>query len=138
MFSVFVARHRPPTDFLEWNGRTFRKSMETDDEYIQVSYVCTSSPVTERRIGPKRAHTRNGGRVDLRWALFACTDRPSDSFAKLLQAATSSCCTNIRARLPRAPLVNVDRSVYIFRSVASELRLVVSYLALWNFETIKN
>ena len=29
----------PPPDFLEWNGRMFRKSMETDNEYIQVSYV---------------------------------------------------------------------------------------------------
>ncbi len=29
----------PPPDFLEWNGRMFRKSMECDDEYIQVSYV---------------------------------------------------------------------------------------------------
>jgi len=29
----------PPPDFLEWNGRMFRKSMEFDDEYIQVSYV---------------------------------------------------------------------------------------------------
>ena len=28
-----------PPDFLEWNGRMFRKSMECDNEYIQVSYV---------------------------------------------------------------------------------------------------
>ncbi len=32
----------PPPDFLEWNGRIFRKSMEADDEYIQVSYVSTT------------------------------------------------------------------------------------------------
>ena len=29
----------PPPDFLEWNNRMFRKSMECDNEYIQVSYV---------------------------------------------------------------------------------------------------
>ena len=29
---------RPP-DVLEWSGRMFRKSLETDDEYIQVSYI---------------------------------------------------------------------------------------------------
>ena len=32
----------PPPDFLEWNGRMFRKSMECDNEYIQVSYVSTT------------------------------------------------------------------------------------------------
>ena len=32
----------PPPDFLEWNDRLFRKSMEADDEYIQVSYVSTT------------------------------------------------------------------------------------------------
>ena len=32
----------PPPDFLEWNGRMFRKSMKCDDEYIQVSYVSTT------------------------------------------------------------------------------------------------
>ena len=31
----------PPPDILEWNGRMFRKSMECDNEYIQVSYICT-------------------------------------------------------------------------------------------------
>jgi len=49
----------PPPDFLEWNGRMFRKSMECDDESIQVptflqpnssfmhvlSLRCTSQPV---------------------------------------------------------------------------------------------
>ena len=29
----------PSPDFMEWNGRMFRKSMECDNEYIQVSYV---------------------------------------------------------------------------------------------------
>ena len=29
----------PPPDFLEWNGRIFRKSMECDDEYIQAPYI---------------------------------------------------------------------------------------------------
>ena len=29
----------PPPDFLEWNGRMFRKSMEAGNEYIQVSNV---------------------------------------------------------------------------------------------------
>ena len=29
----------PQPDFLDWNGRMFRKSMECDNEYIQVSYV---------------------------------------------------------------------------------------------------
>ena len=33
----------PPPDFLEWNGRTFRKSMECDNEYIQVSYASASA-----------------------------------------------------------------------------------------------
>ena len=32
----------PPPDFLEWNGRMFRKSMEADNEYIRVSYVSTT------------------------------------------------------------------------------------------------
>lgn len=32
----------PTPDFLEWNGRTFRKSMEADDEYIQASNVSTT------------------------------------------------------------------------------------------------
>ena len=32
----------PPPDFLEWNGRMFRKSMECDNEHIQVSYVSTT------------------------------------------------------------------------------------------------
>ena len=27
----------PPPDFLEWSGRTFHKSTEADNEYIQVS-----------------------------------------------------------------------------------------------------
>jgi len=26
----------PPPDFLEWMGRFFRKSMEADNEYVQV------------------------------------------------------------------------------------------------------
>ena len=32
----------PPPDFLKWNGRMFRKSMECENEYIQVSYVYTT------------------------------------------------------------------------------------------------
>ena len=32
----------PPPDFLEWNGKMFRKSMEAGNEYIQVSYVSTT------------------------------------------------------------------------------------------------
>ena len=32
----------PPADFLEWNDKIFRKSIECDNEYIQVSYVSTT------------------------------------------------------------------------------------------------
>jgi len=32
----------PLPDFLNWNGRMFRKSMVTDDEYIQLLYVSTT------------------------------------------------------------------------------------------------
>jgi len=29
----------PPSDFLKWNDRMFRKNMEPDNEYVQVSDV---------------------------------------------------------------------------------------------------
>ena len=32
----------PPPEFLEWIDRMFRKSMECENEYIQVSYIATT------------------------------------------------------------------------------------------------